>query len=111
MTKFILKIKGVINMSKPKIPMIVISVFLLINAVPMIMIPVAFDKDYIEDNMKSPSTEEGKVYEGLAAHNKAGLGAAFAALAVCARIESRARFILLLTPMYGVHPTFMWYGT
>jgi|TARA_Y100000766_G_scaffold49238_1_gene39504 hypothetical protein len=82
MTKFILKTKGVINMSKPKIPMIVISVFLLINAVPMIMIPVAFDKDYIEDNMKSPNTEEGKVYEGLAAHNKAGLGAAFAALAI-----------------------------
>ena len=69
-------------MSKPKIPMIVISVFLLINAVPMIMIPVAFDKDYIENNMKSPNTEEGKVYEGLAAHNKAGLGAAFADLAI-----------------------------
>ena len=69
-------------MSKPKIPMIVISVFLIINAVPMILIPVAFDKDYIEENMDVPKTEEGKVYEGLAAHNKAGLGAAMAALAV-----------------------------
>ena len=69
-------------MSKLKIPMIVISVFLIINAVPMILIPVAFDKDYIEENMGVPKTEEGKVYEGLAAHNKAGLGAAMAALAL-----------------------------
>ena len=69
-------------MSKPKIPMIVISIFLIINALPMILIPVAFDKDYIEDSMETPSTEEGRVYEGLAAHNKAGLGAAMAALAI-----------------------------
>tara|TARA_B100001250_G_scaffold163400_2_gene140488 strand:- start:9626 stop:10033 length:408 start_codon:yes stop_codon:yes gene_type:complete len=69
-------------MSKPKIPMIVISVFLILNALPMILIPVAFDKDYIEDSMDTPSTEEGRVYEGLAAHNKAGLGAAMAALAI-----------------------------
>ena len=69
-------------MSKPKIPMIVISVFLIINALPMILIPVAFDKDYIEESMDTPSTEEGRVYEGLAAHNKAGLGAAMAALAI-----------------------------
>ncbi len=69
-------------MSKPKIPMIVISAFLIINAVPMILIPVAFDKDYIEEQMDNPTTEEGKVYEGLAAHNKAGLGAAMAALAI-----------------------------
>ena len=69
-------------MSKPKIPMIVISVFLILNALPMILIPVAFDKDYIEDSMETPSTEEGRVYEGLAAHNKAGLGAAMAALAI-----------------------------
>ena len=69
-------------MSKPKIPMIVISVFLILNALPMILIPVAFDKDYIEDSMDTPSTEEGIVYEGLAAHNKAGLGAAMAALAI-----------------------------
>tara|TARA_B100000902_G_C27055657_1_gene786451 strand:- start:95 stop:502 length:408 start_codon:yes stop_codon:yes gene_type:complete len=69
-------------MSKPKIPMIVISVFLIINALPMILIPVAFDKDYIEESMDTPSTEEGRVYEGLAAHNKAGLGAAIAALAI-----------------------------
>ena len=69
-------------MSKPKIPMIVISVFLILNAVPMILIPVAFDKDYIEEHMDNPTTEEGKAYEGLAAHNKAGLGAAMAALAI-----------------------------
>ena len=69
-------------MSKPKIPMIVISIFLIINALPMILIPVAFDKDYIEESMDTPSTEEGRVYEGLAAHNKAGLGAAMAALAI-----------------------------
>ena len=69
-------------MSKPKIPMIVISVFLILNALPMILIPVGFDKDYIEDSMDTPSTEEGRVYEGLAAHNKAGLGAAMAALAI-----------------------------
>ena len=69
-------------MSKPKIPMIVISVFLILNALPMILIPVAFDKDYIEESMDTPSTEEGRVYEGLAAHNKAGLGAAMAALAI-----------------------------
>ena len=69
-------------MSKPKIPMIVISVFLILNALPMILMPVAFDKDYIEDSMDTPSTEEGRVYEGLAAHNKAGLGAAMAALAI-----------------------------
>ncbi len=69
-------------MSKPKIPMIVISVFLILNALPMILMPVAFDKDYIEDSMETPSTEEGRVYEGLAAHNKAGLGAAMAALAI-----------------------------
>ena len=69
-------------MSKPKIPMIVISVFLIINAVPMILIPVAFDKDYIEEDMDNPVTEEGKAYEGLAAHNKTGLGAAMAALAI-----------------------------
>jgi len=69
-------------MSKPKIPMIVISVFLIINALPMILIPVAFDKDYIEESMDTPSTDEGRVYEGLAAHNKAGLGAAMAALAI-----------------------------
>jgi len=69
-------------MSKPKIPMIVISVFLIINAVPMILIPVAFDKDYIEEDMDNPATEEGKAYEGLAAHNKTGLGAAMAALAI-----------------------------
>ena len=62
--------------------MIVISVFLILNALPMILIPVAFDKDYIEDSMETPSTEEGRVYEGLAAHNKAGLGAAMAALAI-----------------------------
>ena len=62
--------------------MIVISVFLILNALPMILIPVAFDKDYIEDSMDTPSTEEGRVYEGLAAHNKAGLGAAMAALAI-----------------------------
>ena len=48
----------------------------------MILIPVAFDKDYIEESMDTPSTEEGRVYEGLAAHNKAGLGAAMAALAI-----------------------------
>lgn len=69
-------------MSKPKIPMIVISVFLILNALPMMLIPVAFDKDYIEESMETPSTEEGRVYEGLAAHNKAGLGAAMAALAI-----------------------------
>ena len=69
-------------MSKPKIPMIVISVFLILNALPMMLIPVAFDKDYIEESMEIPSTEEGRVYEGLAAHNKAGLGAAMAALAI-----------------------------
>ena len=69
-------------MSKPKIPMIVISIFLIINAVPMILIPVAFDKNYIEEHMDNPTTEEGKAYEGLAAHNKAGLGAAMAALAI-----------------------------
>ena len=69
-------------MSKPKIPMIVISVFLIMNALPMILIPVAFDKDYIVESMENPSTEEGKVYEGLAAHNKAGLGAAMGALAI-----------------------------
>ena len=69
-------------MSKPKIPMIVISIFLIINALPMILMPVAFDKDYIEESMDTPSTEEGRVYEGLAAHNKAGLGAAMAALAI-----------------------------
>ena len=69
-------------MSKPKIPMIVISVFLIMNALPMILIPVAFDKDYITESMENPSTEEGKVYEGLAAHNKAGLGAAMGALAI-----------------------------
>jgi len=48
----------------------------------MILIPVAFDKDYIEEHMDNPTTEEGKAYEGLAAHNKAGLGAAMAALAI-----------------------------
>ena len=69
-------------MSKPKIPMIVISVFLILNALPMMLIPVAFDKDYIEESMETPSTEEGRVYEGLAAHNKAGLGAAMAPLAI-----------------------------
>ena len=69
-------------MSKPKIPMIVISFFLIMNALPMILIPVAFDKDYIAESMENPSTEEGKVYEGLAAHNKAGLGAAMGALAI-----------------------------
>ena len=69
-------------MSKPKIPMIVISVFLIMNALPMILIPVAFDKDYIVESMENPSTEDGKVYEGLAAHNKAGLGAAMGALAI-----------------------------
>ena len=32
--------------------------------------------------MDNPTTEEGKAYEGLAAHNKTGLGAAMAALAI-----------------------------
>jgi hypothetical protein len=75
-------IKRGLNLVKPKIPMIVIAAFLILNAVMMIAIPVAFDKDYIEADMEDPTTEEGQVYEGLAAHNKAGLGAAMAALAI-----------------------------
>ena len=69
-------------MFQPKIPMIVLSFLLIFNAIPMIFSPVDFDKDYIEDGMKVPSTQEGTVYEGLAAHNKAGLGAAMAGLAI-----------------------------
>ena len=63
-------------MFQPKIPMIVLFFLLIFNAIPMIFSPVEFDKDYIENGMKVPSTQEGSVYEGLAARNKAGLGAA-----------------------------------
>ena len=69
-------------MFQPKIPMIVLSFLLIFNAIPMIFSPVEFDKDYIENGMKVPSTQEGSVYEGLAAHNKAGLGAALAGLSI-----------------------------
>ena len=31
----------------------------------MILVPVAFDKDYIEDDMEKSATEEGRVYKGL----------------------------------------------
>ena len=64
------------TMLKPKTPMIVIAGFLILNAVLMISIPVTFDKDYIKTEMENPTTREGQVYEGLAAHNKAGLVAA-----------------------------------
>ena len=62
--------------------MIVLFFLLIFNAIPMIFSPVEFDKDYIENGMKVPSTQEGSVYEGLAAHNKAGLGAALESLAI-----------------------------
>ena len=69
-------------MFQPKIPMIVLFFLLIFNAIPMIFSPVEFDKDYIENGTKVPSTQEGSVYEGLVAHNKAGLGAALAGLAI-----------------------------
>ena len=69
-------------MFQPKIPMIVLFFLLIFNAIPMIFSPVEFDKDYIENGMKVPSTQEGSVDEGLAALNKAGLGAALAGLAI-----------------------------
>ena len=69
-------------MLKTKIVIAIISAFLFLNAVMMISIPIAFDKDYIEEHLEIPKTEEGKIYEGLAAHNKSGLGAAMLAIAI-----------------------------
>ncbi|MDA8609939.1 hypothetical protein N9O16_02315 [Candidatus Poseidoniaceae archaeon] len=100
---------------KPKIPMIIIAVLLLLQGIPMIAIPVAFDKDYFPDELDNPTSEEGVAYEGLAAHNKVGLGAMMSGLAILLllninRPEREAKRLFFQSMLCMMLPTFLLIG-